>query len=91
LKQIPRYLQALQKRLEKIDQDPNKDQQAIRQIQPLLDLYQQRAQDKIYASHEELIEIRWLLEELRISIFSQPLKTIQPVSIQRLEKRLRSL
>ncbi|MBO1925997.1 ATP-dependent RNA helicase HrpA [Thiomicrorhabdus sp. 6S2-11] len=91
LKQIPRYLQALQKRLEKIDQDPNKDQQAIRQIQPLLDLYQQRAQDKIYASHEELIEIRWLLEELRISIFSQPLKTIQPVSIQRLEKRLLSL
>lgn len=91
LLQMPRYLQALQKRLQKIDQDPNKDQQGIRQIQLLLDLYHQRAQDKVYADHPELIEIRWLLEELRISIFSQPMKTIQPVSIQRLEKRLRKL
>lgn len=91
LQQMPRYLQALQKRLEKIDQDPNKDQQGIRQIKPLLDLYQQRAQDSVYAEHQALIEIRWLLEELRISVFSQPMKTIQPVSIQRLEKRLRDL
>ncbi|BBP45752.1 ATP-dependent RNA helicase HrpA [Thiosulfatimonas sediminis] len=91
LQQLPRYLQALQRRLEKIDQDPNKDQQGIRQLQPLLNLFNERLQDNAYAGREDLIEIRWLLEELRISIFSQPIKTLQPVSIQRLEKRLRQL
>ncbi|QKI89366.1 ATP-dependent RNA helicase HrpA [Thiomicrorhabdus xiamenensis] len=89
--QLPRYLQALQKRLEKIDQDPNKDQQAIRKIAPLLETYRTLAEDPVYAEHAELIEIRWLLEELRVSLFSQPLKTIEPVSIQRLEKRLKAL
>lgn len=89
--QIPRYLSALQKRLEKIDQDPNKDQVAIRQIMPILDKFRSLAEDPVYQENEEVIEIRWLLEELRVSLFSQPMKTIQPVSIQRLEKRLKIL
>lgn len=89
--QIPRYLQALEKRLEKIDQDPNKDQVAIRQMLEINKTYQALTQDSAYQNHAELIEIRWLLEELRISLFSQPLKTIEPVSIQRLEKRLKRI
>ena len=89
--QIPRYLAALQKRLEKIDQDPNKDQVAIRQMGAILDKFNQVANDPVYQENEEVIEIRWLLEELRVSLFSQPMKTIQPVSIQRLEKRLKTL
>lgn len=90
-KQLPRYLTALQKRLEKIDQDPNKDQVAIRQMAGVLKTYQELAVDPAYAEHPELIEIRWLLEELRVSLFSQPLKTLKPVSIQRLENRLKAL
>lgn len=91
LKQLPRYLQALEKRLEKIDQDPNKDQLAIRQITPLLKTYESLANNRAYQSHEELIEVRWLIEELRISLFAQPMKTLKPVSIQRLEKQLKAL
>ncbi|MBD3755711.1 MAG: DUF3418 domain-containing protein, partial [Gammaproteobacteria bacterium] len=44
-----------------------------------------------YHHHPGLVEIRWLIEELRISLFAQPLKTLQPVSLQRLQKQLKSL
>ncbi|MBN2647195.1 MAG: DUF3418 domain-containing protein, partial [Thiotrichales bacterium] len=91
LTELPRYLQALQKRLEKMDQDPNKDLQSQAKLKPLLELYQRYAADSTYVQHQGLIEIRWLLEELRISLFSQPMKTRQPVSIVRLEQRLKAL
>ncbi|WP_319557669.1 ATP-dependent RNA helicase HrpA [Thiomicrorhabdus sp.] len=90
-KQIPRYLQALELRLEKIDLDPSKDQKTIRELQPLLDQYAKRAADPISRQHPDFIELRWLLEELRISLFSQPLKTLQPVSIARLQKKLHEM
>jgi len=91
LQQLPRYLQALQRRLEKIDQDPNKDHLAIRKITPLLNEYEALAKNTAYQNHAGLIEVRWMLEELRISLFAQPMKTLKPVSIQRLEKQLKNL
>ena len=36
---------------------------------------------------KEQLEFRWLLEELRVSLYAQELKTLQPVSLVRLEKR----
>lgn len=90
-KQMPRYLLALQTRLQKIDQDPSKDQIAIRQMQGVLTAFEAIANDPAYHAQAEVVEIRWLLEELRISLFSQPMKTLQPVSIQRIEKRLKAL
>jgi ATP-dependent helicase HrpA len=39
----------------------------------------------------ELRDIRWLLEELRVSLFAQHLKTARPVSVQRVEKALAGL
>lgn len=91
LKQMPRYLKALHIRLDKLELDPQKDQQLQAQLQPLLQAYQ--ALSHRYAQHQplEAIEIRWLLEELRISIFSQPMKTLKPVSITRIEKALLAL
>ena len=91
LKQMPRYLQALEKRLEKIDQDPSKDQLSIRQLTPLLKQYEALAGNSAYREHEGLIDIRWSIEELRISLFAQPMKTLKPVSIQRIEKQLKAL
>jgi ATP-dependent helicase HrpA len=35
--------------------------------------------------------MRWLLEELRLSLFAQPMKTVKPVSVQRLLKQLKTL
>jgi len=90
-KQLPRYLQGLEKRLAKIDVDPGKDQKAIREIQPVLDAYETLSKEPAYQNHPGLVEIRWLIEELRLSLFAQPMKTLKPVSIQRLEKKLRTL
>jgi len=89
--QIERYLKALQVRLQKLDQDPSKDQKSIRQFQPILKMYQNIAQEPAYQNQPGLVEIRWMLEELRVSLFSQPMKTLKPVSIQRLEKQIKSL
>jgi len=89
--QIVRYLKALSVRLEKLDQDPTKDQKSIREIQPILNKYQEIAQEPAYQNQPGLVDIRWMIEELRVSLFSQPLKTIRPVSIQRLEKQIKAL
>ncbi len=91
LAQLPRYLKGLQKRLEKLDQDPNKDQQVLRGLKPLLDKFEQLQAEPTYAKNPAFIELRWQLEELRISLFAQPMKTLKPVSIQRLEKALKAL
>ena len=40
---------------------------------------------------ERIEEVHWMLEELRISLFSQELKTAYPISVQRIEKRWREL
>ncbi|MBD3611777.1 MAG: DUF3418 domain-containing protein, partial [Hydrogenovibrio crunogenus] len=90
-KQLPRYLQGLEKRLAKIDVDPSKDQKAIREIQPILDAFETLAKEPAYQNHSGLVEIRWLIEELRLSLFAQPMKTLKPVSIQRLQKKLKTL
>lgn len=87
--QLPRYLQGLEKRLEKIDLDPAKDQLAIRQIQPLLNDYDKLKKEPAYQNDPRLVDFRWMLEELRLSLFAQPMKTLKPVSIQRLEKALK--
>jgi ATP-dependent helicase HrpA len=91
LEQLPRYLQGLQKRLEKLDQDPQKDTQVLRGLKPLLQKVEPLFKDPAYAQRPEVVELRWQLEELRISLFSQPMKTLKPVSIQRIEKKIKEL
>ncbi|GKT12051.1 MAG: ATP-dependent helicase HrpA [Thiomicrorhabdus sp.] len=90
-KQLSRYLKGLETRLEKLDQDPSKDQLAIRQIQPVLKDYEFLSVDSAYSDRADVIEIRWLIEELRISLFAQPMKTIKPISIKRIEKLIKLL
>lgn len=93
LKQIPRYLQAIEKRLEKIDLDPQKDLQAQREMQGVLQKYHQLAEvaKSSKTLQPGLVEARWMLEELRISLFAQPMKTIKPVSVARIEKLLKQI
>ena len=91
LAQLPRYLKGLEKRLERLDQDPNKDLQILRGLKPLLEQFVARQAQANYAKHPDFIQLRWQLEELRIGLFAQPMKTLTPVSIQRLEKGLKGL
>ncbi|MDY6991387.1 MAG: ATP-dependent RNA helicase HrpA, partial [Pseudomonadota bacterium] len=80
LKHLPRYLKASRIRLQRLQHDPHKDEQKARQIKPLWEAYWQ------HHDPAALTEFRWMLEELRVSLFAQELKTPYPVSLQRLEK-----
>ncbi|GAB4195857.1 MAG: ATP-dependent RNA helicase HrpA [Wenzhouxiangellaceae bacterium] len=89
LEHYPRYLQGILWRLEKLRSAPGKDLPRLRQIQP----WWQRYLDYIetHAYNEALDEYRWLVEEFRISLFAQQLKTAQPVSEKRLQQAWRAV
>ncbi|MDF1818584.1 MAG: ATP-dependent RNA helicase HrpA [Immundisolibacteraceae bacterium] len=89
LPHLPRYLEAMLTRLERADQNPAKERQLRALIAPL----QQRWQDcpAAMTDHPDWIEYRWCLEELRVSLFAQPLKTHRSVSVEKMEKMARAL
>jgi ATP-dependent helicase HrpA len=88
LSHLPRYLKALQLRLEKLPANPARDLQAQRDMAALLVNLQRRAERNAAQDREEaeLEVFRWQIEELRVSLFAQELKTPMPVSVKRLEK-----
>ena len=89
LAHFPRYLKALRLRAERLRQDPAKDQQRMLQVMPYWRAYlQHRAAG---ADAAALDELRWLIEEWRVSLFAQELKTPEPVSAKRLAKALAAL
>lgn len=94
LPHLPRFIQAIIVRLEKLDANPQRDRQHMIDIKNLYQSYEEalRKATKINVPHgpppESLQEVRWLIEELRVSLFAQTLKTSTSVSVQRLEKRL---
>jgi ATP-dependent helicase HrpA len=87
LAQLPRYLKAMRLRGERLRQDPAKDQQRMLQVLPYWREYlAHRA-----AGSASLDELRWLIEEWRVSLFAQELKTAEPVSAKRLARALAAL
>jgi ATP-dependent helicase HrpA len=88
LEHVPRYLKAMARRLEKLASRADRDAQAMRSMGPLLTLWQarrRREEDGVGLS-AAMEDFRWRLEELRVSLFAQELKTPEPVSVKRLEK-----
>ncbi len=83
--EIPRYLQAIQIRLEKLRQQPDKDRLRRVEIAPLIAHIDNIPPTQI-AANPTLLEYRWLLEELRVSLFAQQLGTQQKVSPKRLDR-----
>ena len=86
LNHLPRYLRALIMRLDKVRADPARDLQRLAELRPIEQRFQRRIAEARGATDPRLDEFRWLLEELRVSLFAQELRTPQPVSVKRLEK-----
>ncbi len=88
LQQYPRYLQAISVRLEKARQDSARDRQLRLQIAPFQQDYIKRRalHEKNRIESAQLEHFRWMLEEFRVSLFAQTLKTRYPVSAKRLKK-----
>ncbi|MBI3776656.1 MAG: ATP-dependent RNA helicase HrpA [Gammaproteobacteria bacterium] len=90
LEHYPRYLKAARVRLEKAAHGAVREAAQREQIAQLRRRYENRLQQaqRKQETSAELLEFRWLLEELRVSLFAQELKALVPVSVQRLEKKL---
>lgn len=86
LAHLPRYLKAVTMRLDKYRADPARDAARLAELRPLEQRYLRLLADRKGVHDARLDEFRWLLEELRVSLFAQELRTPQPVSVKRLEK-----
>ena len=86
LQHLPRYLKGVVLRLDKWRADPARDTARLAELRPLEQRWLRRVAELKGAGHARLDEYRWLLEELRISLFAQELRTPQPVSVKRLDK-----
>jgi len=86
LAHFPRYLKGIALRIDKLKADPARDARQFAELQPLLTQYQRAQSARGGVADARLAEFRWLLEELRISLFAQELRTPMPVSVKRLHK-----
>jgi ATP-dependent helicase HrpA len=88
LEHLPRYLKGYALRLQKYRAGAERDQKHAATVQGLWEMHEARAkQDHDAGRHDpNLEEFRWLLEELRVSLFAQELRTPLPVSAKRLQK-----
>ena len=89
LRHLPRYLRAIQRRLDKLSAAPDRDRLRRVEIQPLVARFQ--ALPAARQAEPGYAEYRWLLEELRVSLFAQELGTAEKVSPKRLERLWRTL
>jgi ATP-dependent helicase HrpA len=94
---LPRYLKAIALRIDKLRTNPSRDAQMQRDWESIARAWQKMVQANKgagqYVSDQDqrLKEFRWQLEELRVALFAQELRTPTPMSVKRLEKVLASL
>ena len=86
MKDLPRYLRGILKRLEKLPAAEQRDSRGMAGVLTLQNKYLARCQQVQGTLPAALEDFRWQLEELRISLFAQELKTPYPVSVKRLDK-----
>ena len=85
LRHFSRYLQAILLRLERLPLAPDKDRERLLVVSPLVRRARQRWPD-VHAAFND--EVYWLIEELRVSLFAQPLKTAEKVSPKKIKEML---
>ena len=86
LAHFARYLKAITARLDKLRADPARDAAKLAELRPQDQRYWRLVAERKGAVDARMQELRWLLEELRVSFFAQELRTPQPVSTKRLDK-----
>jgi len=73
-------------RLDKLRADAARDAKLLSELKPLEQRYLRRVIELKGTADARLADFRWQLEELRVSLFAQELRTPQPVSVKRLDK-----
>jgi len=93
LAHLPRYLRAMLRRLDRLRSDPLRDDQRMLEVQAVEDEYD-RLIDGLpaYRRHDDdVLDVRWSIEELRVSLFAQALGTEQPVSVKRIRSAIAAI
>ncbi|RJX69555.1 ATP-dependent RNA helicase HrpA [Vibrio sinensis] len=87
LPDILRYMRAIERRMEKLPIDPNKDRLHMLKIESVVSSYKELLNKvpKGVEVPENIKEVRWMIEELRVSFFAQQLGTPYPVSDKRVK------
>ncbi|MFH0211351.1 ATP-dependent RNA helicase HrpA [Vibrio alginolyticus] len=90
LPDILRYMRAIERRMEKLPIDPNKDRLHMLKIESVTQDYKELLNKipKGVAIPENVKEVRWMIEELRVSYFAQQLGTPYPVSDKRVKNAI---
>jgi ATP-dependent helicase HrpA len=85
---LPRYLEAIDRRLDKLVRDPHRDRALMARV-----ALAEQALERLQARRTgpEVAQLRWLVEELRVSLFAQSLGTPRPVSEQRVMREIDAL
>jgi ATP-dependent helicase HrpA len=91
IRDFPRYLTAIQHRLQKAQQDPARDARQRSEIEPYQKAFWQMIEKFQGRRIPERQAFRWKLEEFRVSLFAQQLKTAYPISAKRMEEALKTL
>ncbi len=87
LAHFPRYLKGINVRLEKLRGNPTRDAQLMAEWQTAASQFQRTLKNMSSKTNDpRMTEFRWMLEELRVSLFAQELRTPMPVSAKRLQK-----
>jgi ATP-dependent helicase HrpA len=88
LAHYPRYLKAAALRIDKLRADPARDARQAKEFAGIFKPWERERQARRNSGAPDpwLEEFRWLLEELRVALFAQELKTPTPVSAKRLQK-----
>ena len=92
LDDIIRYLKGILRRLEKLPIDPNQDRLKLIEVDKAVDKYNSvlSTQRKDKPIEQDILATKWMIEELRISLFAQNLGTAQPISLKRIINHLKS-
>ncbi|GAA1809574.1 ATP-dependent RNA helicase HrpA [Agromyces neolithicus] len=90
LRHLPRYLEGITLRVRKLVENPGRDRQSMNQLEGSIAAFE-AAGGRIpidAEAPESLVRVRWMLEELRVGLFAQELRTAETVSPQRIAKAL---
>jgi ATP-dependent helicase HrpA len=94
LDDLLRYVKAIERRLQRLPEDPARDRRGMATVHALASEYRAAVRERRANSsldrRRELDEVRWMIEELRVSTFAQALGTAYPVSVQRIRRELQS-
>jgi ATP-dependent helicase HrpA len=86
---LPRYLKALARRLDKAPGNQKRDAELMGRVRPAMRAFEQlNSQQHSDEQHAEIQRLQWLIEELRVSLFAQDLKTAVPVSQKRIQEQI---